>query len=186
MRLSPGLRKAVLTAHLALSVGWLGAVAAYLPLDLTAATSTDSQVLRAAYLGMDAIAGTVIVPLALGAVSTGLLVSLGTKWGLLRHWWVVVSLALTTFAAVVLLVETGTIAAYAAVAADPTASNAELRSLGNTLVHSVGGALMLLGVMVLNIYKPPGVTPYGWRKQREERRRFSRPRVGGAATERDR
>lgn len=179
MRLSPALRKAALAAHLALSVGWLGAVAAYLPLDLSAATSTDPQVLRAAYLGMGAIAGSVIVPLALGALLTGLLVSLGTKWGLLRYWWVVVSLALTTLATVVLLVETGTIAAHAAVAADPRASNADLRALGSTLVHSVGGALVLLVVLVLNIYKPQGLTPYGWRKQREERRALQRTGLGG-------
>jgi len=180
MRLSPGLRKAALAAHLALSIGWIGAIAAYLALDLTAATGADPQVLRAAYLGMGYIADSVIVPLALGALLTGLLVSLGTKWGLLRHWWVVVSLALTTFATVVLLVETGTVAAYAAVAADPTASDTELRALGTTLVHSVGGALVLLVVLVLNIYKPPGLTPYGWRKQREERGAASshRPRPG--------
>lgn len=57
VRLLPTLRKATLAAHLALSVGWLGAVAAYLALDLTAATGADPQVLRAAYLGMGAIAG---------------------------------------------------------------------------------------------------------------------------------
>jgi hypothetical protein len=186
VRLPPALRKAALAAHLALSVGWLGAITAYLALDLTAASGSDPQVLRAAYLGMGAIAGSVIVPLAIGALLTGLLVSLGTKWGLLRHWWVVVSLALTTFATVVLLVETGTIAAYAAVAADPAATDAEVRALGGTLVHSVGGALVLLVVLVLNIYKPPGLTPYGWRKQHEERRALQPTGVGEASTEGDR
>ena len=105
---------------------------------------------------------------------TGVVVSLGTKWGLARHWWVLVSLALTVFATVVLLVETGTIASYAAVAADPAATDAELRGLGGTLVHSVGGTLVLLMVLVRNVYKPSGLTPYGWRRQYEERRR--RPR----------
>jgi len=186
VRLSPGLRKAALAAHLALSVGWIGAIAAYLALDLTAATGADPQVLRTAYLGMGAIAGWVIVPLAIGALLTGLLVSLGTKWGLLRHWWVLVSLALTTFATAVLLVETGTIAAYAAVAADPTASDTELRALGTTLVHSVGGALVLLVVLVLNMYKPPGLTPYGWRKQREEPGALHPTGLGPRSTERER
>jgi hypothetical protein len=169
VKLSAPLRKAVLAAHLAVSVGWVGAIAAYLALDLSAATSADSEALRAAYLGMGLIAGSVIVPLAIASLLTGLLVSLGTKWGLLRHWWVVISLVLTVFATVVLLIETGTIAAYAAVAADPAATDAELRALGSTLVHSVGGTLVLLVVLVLNVYKPPGLTPYGWRKQRDER-----------------
>jgi hypothetical protein len=83
------------------------------------------------------------------------------------------------FATVVLLVETGTIAAYAAVAADPGASDDELRALGSTLVHSVGGTLVLLVVLVLNVYKPQGLTPYGWRLQRAERlaARRGRPAV---------
>lgn len=169
MRLSAPLRKGALAVHLATSVGWIGAVGAYLALDLTAATSSEAAVLRSAYLGMGLIAGSVIVPLAVAALLTGLVVSLGTRWGLVRHWWVVVSLALTLFATVVLVVESGTITAYAAVAADPTASAAELRALGGTLVHSVGGALVLLVVLIVNVYKPSGLTPYGWRKLREER-----------------
>lgn len=160
---------AALAVHLAVSVGWIGAVAAYLALDLAATTSADAATLRAAYLGMGLIAGSVIVPLALASLATGLIVSLGTKWGLVRHWWVLVSLALTVSASVVLVVETGTIAAYAAVAADPATSEAELRGLGGTLVHSIGGILALLVVLVLNVYKPRGLTPYGWRKQQEER-----------------
>lgn len=169
MRLPPTLRKATLSVHLAVSVGWLGAVAAYLALDIAAATSTDAPTLRAAYLGMGLIAGGVIVPLAVSSLLTGLVVSIGTKWGLLRHWWVVISLGLTVFATAVLLVETGTIAAYAAVAADPAASEAELDALGSTLVHSVGGSLVLLVILVLNVYKPPGLTPYGWRRHQAQR-----------------
>lgn len=167
--MSQPLRKAVLAAHLTVSVGWIGAIAAYTALDVIAATSADPQALRAAYFGMAAIAGSVIVPLAVGALLTGLLVSLGTKWGLLRHWWVVISLGLTVFATVVLLVETGTIAAYATVAADPAVTDAELRRLDSTLVHSLGGSFVLLFVLVLNVYKPRGLTPYGWRKQGEGR-----------------
>jgi hypothetical protein len=121
------------------------------------------------------IAGSVIVPLAIASLLTGVVVSLGTRWGLLRHWWVVVSLVLTIFATVVLLVETGTIATYAAVAANPAATDDELRALGSTLVHSVGGTLVLLVVLVLNVYKPHGLTSYGWRRQRAERRAGRRP-----------
>lgn len=64
---------------------------------------------------------------------TGLVESLGTKWGSLRHWWVLISLGLTVLAMVVLVVETGAIVAHAAFAADPTATNAELRELDSTL-----------------------------------------------------
>ena len=52
-------------------------------------------------------------------------------------------------------------------AAVPTTSSDDLRALGNTLVHSVGCTVVLLVILVLNVYKPRGMTRYGWRKQQE-------------------
>ncbi len=171
MTMSPGLRKFALAAHLTVSVGWIGAVAAYIALDVAAATSQDAQTLRAAYLAMEMIARSVIVPLAFASLLTGLVMSVGTKWGLFRHYWVLISLLLTVVATVVLLVETQTIGYFADIAADPTTSGDDLRSLGTTLVHSVGGTVVLLVILVLNLYKPRGMTRYGWRKQHEQRRK---------------
>jgi hypothetical protein len=172
--MNPGLRKFALTAHLAVSIGWIGAVAAYLTLDVTVATSQDAQNLRAAWIAMGAITARAIVPLAVASLLTGLVMSLGTKWGLLRHWWVLISFLLTTFAAIVLMSESGYIAHAAAVAADPTTSEEALRALPNTLLHSIGGMVVLLAVQVLNMYKPRGLTRYGWRRQQEERRAAQR------------
>jgi len=171
MTMSPGLRKVALAAHLTVSVGWIGAVAAYMALDVAAATSQDAQTLRAAYLAMEVMARSVIVPLAFASLLTGLVMSVGTKWGLFRHYWVLISLLLTVVATVVLLVETQTIGYFADIAADPTTSGDDLRSLGTTLVHSVGGTVVLLVILVLNLYKPRGMTRYGWRKQHEQRRK---------------
>ena len=98
------LRKFALAAHLAFAVGWIGAVAGYIALDVAAATSQDAQMLRAGYLAMELTAWYVIVPLALASLLTGLVMSLGTKWGLFRHYWVLISLLLTIIATVVLLV----------------------------------------------------------------------------------
>ncbi len=169
MIMTPRLRKVALAAHITLAVGWIGAVAGYIALDVAAATSQDAQTLRAAYLAMELIAWYVIVPLALASLLTGLVMSLGTKWGLFRHYWVLISLLLTIIATVVLLVETQTISYFADIAADPTTSGDDLRALGSTLVHSVGGTVVLLVILVLNVYKPRGMTRYGWRKQDEQR-----------------
>lgn len=170
MTMPPRLRKFALAAHLIASVGWIGAVAAYIALDVVAATNQDAQTLRAAYLAMELIARYVIVPLAIASLLTGIVMSLGTRWGLFRHYWVLISLVLTIIATVVLLMETRTISSFADRAADPATSSDELHALGNTLVHSIGGTVVLLVILVLNVYKPRGVTPYGWRKQQEERR----------------
>ena len=170
MIMPPRLRKFALAAHITSSVGWIGAVAGYIALDIAAATSRDAQTLRTAYLAMELLAWYVIVPLALASLLTGLVMSVGTKWGLFRYYWVVISLLLTMIATVVLLVETQTISYFADIAADPTTSSDDLRALGSTLVHSVGGTVVLLVILMLNVYKPRGMTRYGWRKQQEERK----------------
>jgi uncharacterized membrane protein len=105
MVMPPRLRKFTFTVHVMSSVGWMGAVAAYIALDVATATSQDAQILRAAYLAMGSITRYVIVPLAVAALVTGIVISLGTKWGLFRHYWVLVSLVLTVIATGVLVVE---------------------------------------------------------------------------------
>ena len=169
MKMGPRLRKLMLTVHITTSVGWLGAVIAYIPLDITVATSQDVQMLRAAYLGMDLVVQWAIIPLALAAFVTGLIVSLGTTWGLFRHYWVIVSLILTAFATGILLIEAQAVASFAATARDPNASAKTVLALGNSLGHSIGGLVVLLVTLALNVYKPRGLTKYGWRKQQAER-----------------
>jgi hypothetical protein len=166
----PAIRKVALAAHLTVSVGWVGAVAGYLALDVTVATSQDPQLVRSAWIAMGLIASWAIVPLALTALLTGLVMALGTKWGLFRHWWVLISFLLTVVATGVLLSETRVISGSAAIAADPSTSTEQLLALPSTLPHSVGGLVVLLVIQVLNVHKPQGMTRYGWRKQQEERR----------------
>lgn len=165
MLLSPWWRKLVLAVHLTVSVGWIGAVLAYLALDVSVATAGDAGTVRTAYLAMERIAGLVIVPLAIASLVTGVLISLGSKWGLFRHYWVVISLFLTLFATAVLLRETRVIGLHAEIASDPSTSAAEVVALPSTLPHSIGGTLVLLLILVLNIYKPRGLTRYGRRKE---------------------
>jgi hypothetical protein len=160
--MSAGLRKLVLTAHVTTSVGWVGAVAAYLALDVTAASSHDIEVVRGAYVAMQILVAAVIVPLALATVVIGVVNALGTPWGLLRHYWVLAKLLLTVLATAVLLLEAPTVDAMARVARSP----ADPRDLPGSLPHSIGGLVVLLAVTALSIYKPRGTTRYGWRKQR--------------------
>lgn len=174
MLMRPGLRKFALATHLTVSVGWIGAVAGYLVLDVTVAMSEDPQTVRAAWIGMDLIVSRAILPLALASLITGLVMALATKWGLIRHWWVFISFVLTVFATLVLASETGVIGAMAAVAVDPATTHDELLALPGTLPHSIGGLGVLLVVQVLNVYKPQGLTRYGWRKQQEELERRER------------
>ena len=165
-------RRFWLAVHIASSVGWIGAVMAFIVLDVATVTSSNVSVLRGAYVAMDLITRWAIVPLALAAFVTGLVVSLGTKWGLFRHYWVVISLFLTVASTIVLLVQVPLIAHRADMASNAATSDADIQAMGNLLLHSVGGTVVLLVIMILNIYKPRGLTRYGWRKQQEAAERI--------------
>jgi hypothetical protein len=162
MTMTPALRKLALTAHVVSSVGWLGAAAAYLALAVAALSSAEPQLVRAAYLAMEPIAWAALIPLALASLLTGVVQALGTKWGLLRHWWVVMKLALTVFATFILLLHTPTTVEPLARLAE--ANRADPGALPGEVLHAGGGLLVLLAAAVLAVYKPPGMTQYGRRK----------------------
>lgn len=169
--MSPSARRFVLTAHLTFSVGWIGAVVAFLTLVVAAMTSQDAHRLRAAWIAMDLTGWFAIVPLAVASLLTGLVMSLGTQWGLFRHYWVLISFVLTILATAVLLGNMQAVSFFARIAAE--ADSADVgdlrRGLRSELLHAGVGLVLLLAIEVLNVYKPRGVTPYGRRKLREER-----------------
>ena len=171
MTMTPRLRKLTLTAHLAFSVGWIGAVVAYLALVVAAMTSQDAQTLWAAWIAMELTGWYAIVPLAIASLLTGLVISLGTQWGLFRHYWVLFSLVLTILATAVLVEHMQTVIFFASIAAETDRADVGgLRDgLWGELLHAGAGLLVLLVIQVLNVYKPRGMTPYGWRKQYEQR-----------------
>lgn len=168
MIMGANLRKFALTAHVTSSVAWLGAVAAFLVLAVAGLTSEDLQLVRAAYLGMELIGWFIIVPLSFASLLTGLVQALGTTWGLFKHWWVVIKLVLTILATIVLLVHMQPIGHLADVVAAATLAGGELRGLRIQLIADAGAAvIVLLVTTTLSVYKPRGITPYGWRKQRD-------------------
>lgn len=164
--MTPPLRRLALTVHLTASVGWTGAVVVYLAFGVTAAASTDEQTVRAAWIAMETAGWFVIVPLALTSLATGLVMALGTSWGLFRHYWVLISFLLTLMATVVLLLHMPTVSELAAIAR--SAEGEALAALGSDLAHPAIGLVVLLVVQVLNMYKPRGMTRHGRRKQREQ------------------
>jgi hypothetical protein len=114
MTLTPRLRKLMLTAHVTASVGWLGAVAGFLALAVAGVASDDVQTVRAAYLAMETVGWSVLVPLSIASLVTGLVQALGTTWGLVRYYWVLIKFLLTIVATTVLLLYMSTLGDLAA------------------------------------------------------------------------
>ncbi|MDN0199959.1 hypothetical protein [Streptomyces sp. S.PNR 29] len=174
MTMPPRLRRLALIAHVTSSVGWLGAVVVFLALAVIGVTGQDAATVRGAYLVMEPAAWYVLVPLAFTALLTGIVQSLGTPWGLLRHYWVLFKLLINVVATGVLLIYMGTFRSMAHMAGDPETELSSVRNFSPVL-HSVLALVVLLLAMILAVYKPRGVTPYGRRKQQSERDSRSTP-----------
>lgn len=167
MTMRPGTRKLALTGHVITSVGWFGAVGVFLCLAVVGMISQDPQMVRADYLVMESISWFVIVPLCLASVVTGLLSSLGTSLGLFRHYWVVVKLLMTVPATIVLFIHMRPIGLISHVAGQRTLSSGDL-GLQVQMVAAAAAALLVLFVATaVSVYKPRGLTRYGWRKQQQ-------------------
>ena len=115
--MGPRLRRWALTLHVATSVGWLGSVAAVLSLVLTGLLGQPDGAVQASYVAAAVVTRSVVVPLCLASLVTGVVQSLGTPWGLARHYWVLVKLVLTVVATFLLLLHTQPIELMADVAA---------------------------------------------------------------------
>ncbi len=167
--MTPGLRKFMITAHITFSVGWIGAVAAFLVLSIAGVTSRNPDIVRSAYISMELISRFAIIPMCFGALATGILEALGTPWGLFRYYWVATKLALTLVATFLLLMHEHAIARAAKWVSDTAGTHllaADFSPLKTELVQkSALAILLLLGITVLGIYKPWGLTAYGLRKQ---------------------
>src|SRR5260370_15339502 len=141
MTMPPDLRKFALTVHVMVSVGWAGAVAAFLTLAVAGLVSPDIQLVRASYLAMDLTYRIMVIPLGLASLATGLVSSLATEWGLLRHYWVVVKLVLSIPAAILMLVHIQPVGHMAGAA---MLSSDDLSALRMQLVLYAGAALLVL------------------------------------------
>jgi hypothetical protein len=168
MAFAPALRNFTFTTHVTSSVGWIGAVLVFLALAAIGLTSQDERTVRGAYLVMAPAAWFVLVPLAHASLVSGIALSLGTPWGLLRHYWVVSKLVITAFSTVILMIYMGTFRQMAAVAADPVVELGLVRN-PSPLLHAILALVLLLAATVLAIYKPFGLTPYGARHQARAR-----------------
>lgn len=155
MRFTPALRRFTYTTHVTTSVGWLGAAVVFLALAAIGLMSQDERTVRGAYLVMAPAAWLVLVPLAHASLLSGIALSLGTPWGLFRHYWVILKLVITAFSTIVLLVYMSTFRQMAGVAADPAVELGLVRN-PSPLVHAVLALVLLVTATVLAVYKPFG------------------------------
>jgi hypothetical protein len=164
-RLPPRWRNLLLTTHIVVAVGVLGADLVLLTLGVTALASRDPELVRAAYLTMGLLAEAVLLPLALAAPLTGILLGLGTRWGLARHWWVLTKLVLTiAVATAAVFVLRPALNRAAAQALQVPLAELPTTGIGPTGVAVTlpftGALLVLVAIVTLAVFKPWGQTRF--------------------------
>ncbi|MFF7390765.1 hypothetical protein ACFZAE_20290 [Streptomyces scabiei] len=148
--------------------------------ELGEVTGEDSQQVRGVYLAMEVTGWYVIVPLAFASLLTGLVQSLGTTWGLFRHYWVSAKLVLTVLATFLLVLHMQVADQVADAAARTSLSASDLGGMRTQLVFDAAAAVVvLLTNTALSVYKPRGITRHGWRVQQAQRM----DRTGGVAVD---
>ena len=163
------LRKLVLTIHVIVSVGWIGIEAGLLALGLMGLYTRDPEMLRAAYVTVGIFGGIFLVPVSMGTLVTGVLLSVGTPWGLIQHYWILVKFVLTValVAGSILVLNQRLQEAAVRVSEVPldTLTSADVGTLRFQIIATVSVALLLLiTATTLSVYKPWGRTWFGRRK----------------------
>jgi hypothetical protein len=92
--LSSLVRKSVLTVHVIASVGLIGSSAGTVGVALIAAGTEPTGDARVLYTAARTLVYALAIPFSVTALVTGIALGLGTRWGVLRHTWVVAKLGL--------------------------------------------------------------------------------------------
>ncbi|AXK32258.1 hypothetical protein DVA86_05895 [Streptomyces armeniacus] len=171
-QLSRRARRAWLTLHVGVSVGWLGLSTAMATLAATGALSDGHAVRHGAYEIMHIFDLTVVIPSMALAVISGLVVSLGTQWGLVKHWWVLLKFVISLTIPVIATVQSSWIEQLIERTRDPAA---EPGGVGLTLVLCMCCyAALLWTAVILSVLKPLGRTRWGRRELAARRRAGAR------------
>jgi hypothetical protein len=156
--------------HIGSSVGWLGAVAAFLVL-AAAGLGAGEATVSGVYVAAETLTWVLIVPLCALTLVSGVAISLLSPWGLLNHYWVVFKLAITVAATIGLVIHLAPIhdAATAGLGGPAPAARVQL-------VVASALALVLLAVALwLSTFRPRGPTKRGSRRQRRAPAWHERP-----------
>lgn len=164
-RLKPAARRLVLTVHIVSSIGWIGVYLVMLTLVITGLTASDPGVVRAAYVIMQVIDANLTVPLTLTMLVSGVVLSLGTKWGLTRYYWVLVKLAITAGLTVLVLTRQKGRLASAAAAVSAVDSGLPANPGNAAIMPPIVAITAALVATVLSVYKPWGRTRWASKKR---------------------
>ena len=159
-RFGPKLRKAILAVHVATSVALIGNTASVIVIAIRAGTSDAADAQPLYQSGLE-LAFVLAIPLTFASLITGLALGLGTRWGLLRYYWVVTKLAL-----LVAVILTGSLAVgpWLRHLADASGNGLEHEALGaerwQVTLAGAANLVFVIAAVCLAVFKPWGHLPW--------------------------
>jgi hypothetical protein len=142
-RLGRRARNTVLTIHIVVSVGLLGDSAGFLAVAIRRALSDDRSFVEASHDLLGTFALFFGIPLSFLSLFTGVVLGLGTQWGLFKHGWVIAKLALNVSVIVV-----GATILRPVLADDATSGS------GPLIAGSAYDVVALTAAVALGVFKP--------------------------------
>jgi hypothetical protein len=163
IRLSPRARKLMLLAHIAAAGSWLG-IDLVLGILVVTTLTADAVDAAAAAASIASFATWPLVTVGLITLVTGVVLGLGSKYGLIRYWWVFVKLVLNiVLVTLVLLALTPGVALLADVGRDAIVTGTMPEAPANLLFPPIVSSTAVLAAIALSVFKPWGRTGRGRR-----------------------
>lgn len=169
-QISQSLRKLLLTAHVGISVAWLGLVTGMMAMAINAALADDPRLQSSVFEMLNLLDQIFLGMTSLFALLTGLVGSVGTKWHLMRRRWVstkfllTIGLMITGFSVMHQLITAG----YEATGRGESMDSVRPIAIGLSCASGLAVCLLIF-MLTLSTYKPWGLTRYGQRRREVER-----------------
>jgi hypothetical protein len=156
-RLGARARKSVLLVHIASAGAWLGIDVVMAVLVFTALFTDDDRTKALSFQALELVAVWPLLTMGMLCLLTGVLLGLGSRYGLVRYWWVAVKLTLNlVLSGLVLVALAPEVADAAERARQFDAGVAAPLGVGDLVFPPIVSPTALLVAMVLAVFKPWG------------------------------
>jgi hypothetical protein len=162
-----GWRRATLVTHLVAGGAWIGIDVIVAVLVCTGRFAADVHLRGVAYQALAAFVVWPMLTSGLVCLVTGLILGLGTKWGLLRYWWVAVKLTLNLVLSTLIVVSLQPgMEEVAAYGRDLPSGRADPAAVSRLFFPPAVSLTTLTLATVLAVTKPWGRIPIRWTRRK--------------------
>jgi len=155
-RLRPRMRKSILVVHIASAGAWIG-IDVVMGVVVFTALLADDATRALCYQALELFAGWPLVVPGLICLASGVVLGLGTAYGLVRYWWVVIKLAINiAFIALVPIALRPEVREMAEQGRRFAAGLPAALAVGDLIYPPIVSPLGLLAATILAVFKPWG------------------------------